>query len=385
MPSVSSSRAPASTAPTPAATALGHAAGRWRAGGGVHGDRHQDRVVARSTTRHLGLDAGSDLQRQDAPAARREPFRRALPPEARPASPAARRWPGPGRGGPSAVRWCGRRPQHPTGWPRGPQPGRRRRGTGAAASLACMSTPSGTSVSSTSRADIGVIGGSGFYAVPRRRRARPGRHPVRRPRATTSWSASSAGRRVAFLARHGRDHRFPPHRINYRANLWALRAVGVRQVLGALRRRLAARRAHGPGHARRPRPGRRPHVGPRPHGLRRAGPVVHAGFADPYCPRGRAAVLDAARARPACPAVGGGTLVVIEGPASRPGPSRAGTRRPGWTVVGMTGIPRPSSPASWPSATPRSRWSPTTTPGSRAARRSRTPRCCGSSPTTSAA
>ena len=40
-----------------------------------------------------------------------------------------------------------------------------------------------------------------------------------------------AGRRVAFLPRHGTAHQFPPHRVNYRANLWALRSVGVRQVL----------------------------------------------------------------------------------------------------------------------------------------------------------
>mgnify|MGYP000349503796 CR=1 FL=1 len=39
------------------------------------------------------------------------------------------------------------------------------------------------------------------------------------------------GRRVAFLPRHGEQHQFPPHRVNYRANLWALRSVGVRQVL----------------------------------------------------------------------------------------------------------------------------------------------------------
>ena len=43
--------------------------------------------------------------------------------------------------------------------------------------------------------------------------------------------ADVGGRTVAFLPRHGRDHRFPPHRIPYRANLWALRELGVRQIL----------------------------------------------------------------------------------------------------------------------------------------------------------
>ena len=51
-------------------------------------------------------------------------------------------------------------------------------------------------------------------------------------------------RQVVFLPRHGADHRFPPHRVNYRANLWALRTLGVRRILapsavGALRPDLA--------------------------------------------------------------------------------------------------------------------------------------------------
>jgi 5'-methylthioadenosine phosphorylase len=71
------------------------------------------------------------------------------------------------------------------------------------------------------------------------------------------------------------------------------------------------------------------------------GPVVHAGFADPYCPHGRAAVLGAAAAHDT-PAVGTGTLVVINGPRFS---SRAESRwhqEAGWTVVGMTGMPEAS-------------------------------------------
>ena len=79
------------------------------------------------------------------------------------------------------------------------------------------------------RADIGVIGGSGLYSLL----------DGEQVEVDTPWGAPSdpltiaelSGRRVAFLPRHGRDHRFPPHRVNYRANLWALRSVGVRQVL----------------------------------------------------------------------------------------------------------------------------------------------------------
>src|SRR4028119_2294357 len=79
-------------------------------------------------------------------------------------------------------------------------------------------------------ADVGVIGGTGLYSLM----ADATEVPV-----DTPWGPPSdplllgeiAGRSVAFVPRHGRDHRHAPHQANYRANLWALRAVGVRQVL----------------------------------------------------------------------------------------------------------------------------------------------------------
>src|SRR4051812_6109011 len=81
------------------------------------------------------------------------------------------------------------------------------------------------------KVEIGVIGGSGFYSFL---------DDVTEVQVDTPYGAPSdslflgelAGRRVAFLPRHGRGHHLPPHRINYRANLWALRSVGARQVLG---------------------------------------------------------------------------------------------------------------------------------------------------------
>src|SRR5665811_1497568 len=84
--------------------------------------------------------------------------------------------------------------------------------------------------SGSDRAEIGVIGGSGFYEFL---------GDSERVSITTPFGDPSddlvlgnvGGRRVAFLARHGQGHRFPPHLVNYRANLWALRSVGVRQVL----------------------------------------------------------------------------------------------------------------------------------------------------------
>jgi 5'-methylthioadenosine phosphorylase len=144
------------------------------------------------------------------------------------------------------------------------------------------------------------------------------------------------GRRVAFVARHGRDHRFPPHRVPYRANLWALQALGVRQLLspcavGSLRREL------GPGALVVP-----DQLVDRTTGRPATffdGPVVHhAAFADPYCPRLRSQAVVAAEAND-WPVTDGGTMVVIEGPRFS---SRAESRwyaSAGWSLVNMTALP----------------------------------------------
>ncbi len=188
-------------------------------------------------------------------------------------------------------------------------------------------------------AEIGVIGGSGFYSWLEDAREVSVDTPFGPP-SDPPTVGEVAGRRVAFIPRHGRDHRFPPHRVNYRANLWALRALGVRQILGPC----AVGSMHpelGPGSLVVPDQiidrtwGRAHTVYDEP------GPVVHVSFADPYCPRGRSAVLDAAEAI-GWPARAGGTLVVVNGPRFS---SRAESRwhaASGADVVGMTGLPEAS-------------------------------------------
>lgn len=183
-----------------------------------------------------------------------------------------------------------------------------------------------------SAAEIGVIGGSGLYALLDDAREVEVSTPYGPP-SDPITIAEVGGRRVAFLPRHGRDHRYPPHKIPYRANLWALRSLGVRQIIAPC--------AVG---------GLRPELGPGtfvvPDQLidRTSGRTqtyydegaAHVSFADPYCPTGRATVLDqAAAVRP----VDGGTMVVIEGPRfSTKAESRwfAGI---GGTIVNMTGHP----------------------------------------------
>src|SRR4051794_40568676 len=141
------------------------------------------------------------------------------------------------------------------------------------------------------RAEIGVLGGSGFYAFLDDAHAVAVETPYGAPSGDPVLGEVS-GRSVAFIPRHGADHRYPPHRIPYRANLWALRALGVREVIAPC--------AVG---------GLRPDLGPGslviPDQLvdRTSGRVqtyfddgaVHVSFADPYCPRGRAAAAHAAR------------------------------------------------------------------------------------------
>ncbi len=186
----------------------------------------------------------------------------------------------------------------------------------------------------TGQAELAVIGGSGLYALLEDAKE----HQIDTPYGPTSdpvTIAGVAGRPVAFLPRHGRDHRHPPHRIPYRANLWALRELGVTQILAPC--------AVG---------GLRPDLGPgsfvvpdqlidRTYGRIQTfydSGAVHVSFADPYCPTGRAAAL-AAAAEQDLPVTDGGTMVVIEGPRFS---TRAESRwhaSIGGTLVNMTGHP----------------------------------------------
>lgn len=198
------------------------------------------------------------------------------------------------------------------------------------------------------RAPLGIIGGSGFYSLFEDARevevytpfGAPSRAPV---------VGEVDGTPVAFLPRHGDGHRFAPHRVNYRANLWALRAVGVRQVLAPCAVGSLVPE-HGPGTLVVPdqiidRTWGRAHTY-----YEREGEVLHVAFADPYCPRGRAAAIQAARAyRDGDDAQGarqhvvdGGTLVVINGPRFSSRAESQWHRAAGGTLVGMTTMPEAS-------------------------------------------
>jgi 5'-methylthioadenosine phosphorylase len=187
-------------------------------------------------------------------------------------------------------------------------------------------------VTSSAQADIGVIGGSGFYSLLDGASAVPVSTPYGEP-SEAPVVGELAGRRVAFIPRHGAGHRFPPHLVPYRANLWALRSLGVRQVVslsavGSLRADLGpgtlvvpdqlVDRTHG-----------------RPHTLFGGGTgVVHVSFADPYCPHGRAAALGSGQ-----PVTDGGALVVINGPRFSTRAESLEYQHNRWAIIGMTAMP----------------------------------------------
>ncbi len=179
-------------------------------------------------------------------------------------------------------------------------------------------------------AEVGVIGGTGFYSFIEDPEERVVETPYGAPSAPVAVGTVS-GRRVAFLPRHGAGHAYPPHRIPYRANLWALRSLGVRQVLapcavGGLSHDVA------PGDVVVP-----DQLVDRTFGRTQSyveSGAVHLPFADPYCGRLSRTVAEAD------PSVRvGGTMVVVEGPRFSTRAESQHYAAQGWSLINMTGHP----------------------------------------------
>jgi 5'-methylthioadenosine phosphorylase len=184
-------------------------------------------------------------------------------------------------------------------------------------------------------AEIGVFGGSGFYEWFAGAETVTSKTPYGPPSAPIAV-ADVGGRRVAFLPRHGPRHTIPAPFVNYRANVWAMRELGVRRIIG-------------PSAVGSLQPDLHPgdlvicdqfidRTTGRSDTYYRGPDVVHISAADPYCPElralaGRVAGDQALRFRPA------GTVVVVQGPRFS---TRAESRwygRMGWDIVGMTQYP----------------------------------------------
>lgn len=185
---------------------------------------------------------------------------------------------------------------------------------------------------------IGVVGGSGLYEMD-------GVEEIVPIEVHTPFGAPSdpvitgriAGRRVCFLPRHGVGHRLLPHEINHKANIWALRSLGVRWLIsvtavGSLREELAPRSIVVPdqlidrtGTAAK-------------HTFFGNGIATHIGFADPYCLDLRQKLLTAAQSL--APQVhDGGTYLCMNGPAFSTRAEAKFHRMIGADIIGMTNGP----------------------------------------------
>lgn len=185
------------------------------------------------------------------------------------------------------------------------------------------------------KADIGVFGGSGFYDFL---------EDVKEIKVETPYGAPSdditlgkiAGKTVAFLPRHGKKHNLPPHLINYRANVWAMKSLGISRIFspcaaGSLQK----------------------HIKPgdfvicdqfvnktwgRPDTFYEGPITTHVSPADPYCPELRELAVKSAKEL-GIPVHETGTILAIQGPRfSTKAESKFYTAQ-GWEVINMTQYP----------------------------------------------
>jgi 5'-methylthioadenosine phosphorylase len=186
-------------------------------------------------------------------------------------------------------------------------------------------------------AEIAVIGGSGFYSLPLEDERRLVLQTPYGPASDAVTLGRLGGRPAAFLPRHGVEHHLPPHRVPYRANLYALRELGVTQVIGC-----CAVGALGAEFA----PGSfalASQLVDWTHGMRTDtfydGPLVtHIDAAEPYCPLMRAAALQAA-ASLELPLADGATIVATSGPRFSTRAESQFFAGQGWQLENMTQYP----------------------------------------------
>ncbi|HUP27870.1 MAG TPA: S-methyl-5'-thioadenosine phosphorylase [Chloroflexia bacterium] len=184
---------------------------------------------------------------------------------------------------------------------------------------------------------IGIIGGSGFYDMA-------GLTGVRSIQVDTPFGSPTdpvllgnlEGRDVAFIARHGRGHRVNPTNVPYRANIYALKSLGVTHLVsisavGSMREEIEPLHMVVPDQLF----DRTVH---RPRTFFDQGPVVHVAFAEPYCPHLRRNLVQAAGEAGAV-VHDGGTYICIEGPQFSSRAESVLYRQWGMSVIGMTALP----------------------------------------------
>ncbi len=187
----------------------------------------------------------------------------------------------------------------------------------------------------TDSAEIGVYGGSGFYSLMEN----PKEVWIETPYGLPSDKIALgeiAGRKVAFLPRHGKDHRFPPQSINYRANAWAFKELGITRIIGPTA--CGSLQSH-------VKPGSMvvaDQIVDRTTGRKDTfydGPITtHVSFADPYCSQLRPIAIDALTGL-GIETHSTGTIVIIQGPRFSTRAESKWFSSLGWEVINMTNYP----------------------------------------------
>ncbi len=188
-------------------------------------------------------------------------------------------------------------------------------------------------------ASVGIIGGSGLYAVE-------GLADIERFFPDTPYGKPSDeivvgsfnGVRTAFVPRHGRGHTISPSELPARANIWALKMLGVSRIVsvsavGSLRQHLEPRHVVIPDQLFDRTKGGRPAT------FFGEGIVAHIGFAEPYCPTLSKIVTEAARDIMHAGVHAGGTMVAMEGPQFSTKAESFFYRQIGADLIGMTALP----------------------------------------------
>ena len=184
------------------------------------------------------------------------------------------------------------------------------------------------------QAMVGIIGGSGFYELLEDAREVALETPFGAP-SDVYFVGEIGGVPVAFLPRHARGHRIMPGEINYRANIWGMKALGVEQIVsasavGSLREELKPLDIVVPDQLF-------DRTKARPSTFFGEGVVVHMGFADPFCRHVSAALVEHGRAVGAT-VHEGGTYVCIEGPQFSTRAESRSYRQLGFDIIGMTNL-----------------------------------------------
>jgi 5'-methylthioadenosine phosphorylase len=184
-------------------------------------------------------------------------------------------------------------------------------------------------------ARIGVFGGTGFYSFLGDVEVVEIETPYGPPSAPVSIGTAE-GVPVAFLPRHGLDHQFPPHKVNFRANVWALKEVGVERIIGPCAAGSLKTEVE---------PGDFvicDQLVDRTSGRADTfydGPVTtHVGFADPYCPEMRNLAVETARGE-GIKVHERGTVVTVQGPRFSTRAESRWFQDAGWEVINMTQYP----------------------------------------------